>query len=317
VIRFSVLTVESDDPAVMGLVRELLERPGAGVVVVPQATAAASTPAAETKASEPETKPPAGETDATDLRSAAQELGRRGGAKGGHARAAALSSEARSASAKAAADKRWGNEQSQAAAEPPPATPPAQAGTHGTRRVEQAIADLVESDAKASTAVAKPEPPKPAPAAVPTTLELGPRILTAVRAQAGTSVPMLAQMLLGGADQPKLRQIEAALQPLVMRSDVYRANGRVFPSVKSAAAGFGAGDEARAEARGAGRPEGALRQAHRRLCRAQRRARFRACPAAVRRSERPDDQQGQADDQAAVRQRAAQAHGLGQLPSVG
>lgn len=60
--------------------------------------------------------------------------------------------------------------------------------------------------------------------------------MKAIKAQPGTSVPMLAQLLLGGADQAKVRELEAGLQPLVMRSEVYRANGRVFPSVKSAAA---------------------------------------------------------------------------------
>lgn len=192
--RISLLTIESDsaDPSVMAAIRELLERFGAGAVVLTPIAAAAAPGEAE-RQPDP----------------AAVELGRRGGKKGGAAPPPII----------------WEPPATSAAPEP-------SVGTHGTRRVEHAIRELIQAPPRA------PVPPVVAVTApvLSPAAPLGERIMKAVKAQPGTSVPMLAQLLLGGADQAKVRELEAGLQPLVMRSEVYRANGRVFPSVKSAAA---------------------------------------------------------------------------------
>lgn len=212
--RVSLLTIEGEsaDPQVWTAIRELLERAGVAQVVI--APAPAPTPAATSPVSAPA-------SEAASPSSAGDELGRR-------------DVEPR---------KPKGDKPPAPVVSEPPATPPAQPGTIGTRRVEQAIAagsaGKLGGEAQASTALQRD---KPAPSGPPVAiaaepgLGLGERIMRAVTAQAGTSVPMLAQLLLGGSDQAKIRQIETALQPLVMRSEVYRANGRVFPSVKSAAA---------------------------------------------------------------------------------
>lgn len=229
-VRFSFVTVECDS-ADEELMRELVERfaPARSRVAVVQLP-----PAPPTEAPAPvmaPAKPP--EPAAVDpLASAAQELGRRGGVKGGAERARRMTPEERSASAKEAATKRWVNARpkDEEESEPAPALPQPVAAPPLARRVEHDIKDVVESEAAKAGHVAGVTTPTAAPGS------LAEKITKAVAAEEGITIDQLARLLLGKADAVAVRRIDMIAGPIIMSGKLARYNGRLFSNMKQAAA---------------------------------------------------------------------------------
>lgn len=175
----------------------------------------------------------------SELSSAAQELGRRGGVKGGAERARRMTREERSASAKEAARKRWararGEDPGIAAATQADEQPPPRPRTESLIRQH-----LVEREATAP--VLAPEPAidvgKVAGVAAPaiTPGSLTERIVALVSDKPGSAIPDLARELLGDASAASVRRIDMLTGPLVMAGKLARFNGRLYRDMKQAAA---------------------------------------------------------------------------------
>ncbi len=220
-VRFTLLTVETDsaDPVIMAALRELLERAGAGSVLVAPVPAVpapvAATPAAPPVPLAEETSPPSVEAPQP------KRMGRPPGSK---------------------------NHQPIADA-PAPAPrlacllfPPCRNCRDGDGECLGIVKSLV---------VLKPEPEiaRPAPVA-PTPLNVGhvsgvaapaqppgsltDRIVQAVIAKPGTTQHELAVELLGSGTSANVRRIDMLLGPLVMSSKLARYNGRIYESVAQA-----------------------------------------------------------------------------------